>query len=291
LCGNSEKYFKQTDIMKVKNYLAVLLIAFFPVLGYCQQKQKFVISGTVKDAKTGETLTGATVGFIKPAGPGVVTNAYGYYSITMPESDYQVVISYSGYLTDTVMVRLHADIILNSALKLAGSQLQVVTVSGKRNPNLNILRTPVGVQRLNMEDIKNVPVLFGEKDVLKTIQLLPGIKSAGDGRAGFFVRGGGADQNLILLDEATVYNASHLLGFFSIFNSDAIKDISVYKGGMPASYGGRLASVEDIKMKDGNNQRFGVSGGIGLIASRLNVEGPFDKGKGSFIVSARRTYA
>ena len=277
--------------MQIRHYLAALGIILSPLIVCCQQKQKFVISGTVRDAKTGETLTGATIGFISPAGPGIVTNSYGYYSITMPESDYKVVISYSGYLTDTINVQLHANTVLNRTLSAASRQLEEVVVSGKRNSNQNILRAPVGVQRLNMEDIKNIPVLFGEKDVLKTIQLLPGIKSAGDGRSGFYVRGGGADQNLILLDEATVYNASHLLGFFSIFNSDAIKDIAVYKGGMPASYGGRLASVEDIKMKDGNNQHLGVSGGIGLIASRLNVEGPIDKGKGSFIVSARRTYA
>ena len=149
----------------------------------------------------------------------------------------------------------------------------------------------MSVERINIQEIRNVPVLFGERDVLKTIQLLPGVKSAGDGNSGFYVRGGGADQNLILLDEAPVYNASHLLGFFSTFNSDAIKNVTLYKGAMPPQYGGRLSSVVDIKMNDGNNQDFGVSGGIGLIASRLNVEGPLQKDKSSFLVSARRTYA
>src|SRR6267154_3779318 len=168
-------------------------------------------------------------------------------------------------------------------------QLQEVVVSASRKDN-NITKTLPGVQRLSTDDIKNIPVLFGEKDILKTIQLLPGIVAAGDGKAGFFVRGGDADQNLILLDEATVYNASHLLGFFSVFNSDAIKDIQIYKAGMPADYGGRLSSVEDIHMNDGNHQKFGMSGGLGLIASRLTAEGPLFDHKGSFIVSARRTY-
>src|SRR6267154_5102570 len=168
-------------------------------------------------------------------------------------------------------------------------QLQEVVVSASRKDN-NITKTLPGVQRLNMDDIKDLPVLLGEKDVLKTIQLLPGIKSAGDGKSGFFVRGGGSDQNLILLDEATVYNASHLLGFFSVFNSDAIKDVTLYKGGMPANYGGRLSSVVDIKMKEGNNRNLEVSGGLGLISSRLNIEGPLVKNKGSFAINARRTY-
>jgi outer membrane receptor protein involved in Fe transport len=161
-------------------------------------------------------------------------------------------------------------------------------ISAKDN---DITQTLPGMQKISINEIKNVPVLFGEKDVLKTIQLLPGIKSAGEGSSGFFVRGGAADQNLILLDEATVYNASHLLGFFSTFNSDAIKDVSVYKGDMPAQYGGRLSSLLDIKMKDGNDKDYVVSGGIGLISSRLNVQGPIVKNKGSFMVSARRTYA
>ena len=149
----------------------------------------------------------------------------------------------------------------------------------------------MSVERINVQEIKNIPVLFGERDVMKTIQFLPGVKSAGEGNSGFYVRGGAADQNLILLDEAPVYNASHLLGFFSTFNSDAIKNVTLYKGGMPAQYGGRLSSVVDIKMNDGNNQDFGVSGGIGLIASRLNIEGPMQKDKSSFLLSGRRTYA
>jgi len=193
----------------------------------------------------------------------VVTNAYGFYSITVPAGQYSMVISFSGYATDTVSLNLEQNTVVNRMMSAGGSQMQEVVVTGRKGNN--ILVTPPGVQHLNMDDIKDLPVLLGEKDVLKTIQLLPGVKSAGDGKSGFFVRGGGADQNLILLDEATVYNASHSLGFFSVFNSDAIKDVTLYKGGMPANFGGRLASVEDIKMKDGNDQKMGVSGGIGLI--------------------------
>src|SRR5882757_4031836 len=269
--------------------LSALLIILFPLALWAQPKHGFSVSGTIKDKKTGETLSGATVGFLEHPGLGVVTNSYGFYSITIPEGKYSMVISFSGYAIDTIALDLKQNIVQNRSMSATNNQMQEVVVTSSRRGN-NMLKTPPGVQRLSMEDIKNVPVLFGEKDVLKTIQLLPGIKSSGDGKSGFFVRGGGADQNLILLDEATVYNASHLLGFFSVFNSDAIKDIAVYKGGMPANYGGRLASVEDIKMKDGNDQKFQASGGIGLIASRLNLEGPIVKDKGSFIVSARRTY-
>src|SRR5216684_1504664 len=253
--------------MAMKKTLPALMILLLPMALFAQSPPNFSVSGTIKDKTSGETLSGATIGFPDHPGLGVVTNAYGFYSITIPAGKYSMVISFSGYAADTIVLDLRQNIVLNRNMSTANNALQEVVVSARKGNN--ILRTPPGVQRLAMEDIKNVPVLLGEKDVLKTIQLLPGIKSAGDGKSGFFVRGGGADQNLILLDEATVYNASHLLGFFSVFNSDAIKDIAIYKGGMPANYGGRLASVEDIKMRDGNDQKFGMSGGIGLIASRL----------------------
>jgi TonB dependent receptor/CarboxypepD_reg-like domain/TonB-dependent Receptor Plug Domain len=275
--------------MTKKHRMPALLLVLFPLILCAQSKPGFSVSGTIKDKKTGETLTGATIGFVEHPGLGVVTNAYGFYSITIPEGIYTMVVSFSGYATDTTQLELKKNTVLNRSMGATNSQLEQVVVTGSRKTN-NILKTPPGLQRLSVEDIKDVPVLLGEKDVLKTIQLLPGIKSAGDGSSGFYVRGGNSDQNLILLDEATVYNASHLLGFFSVFNSDAIKDVSVYKGGMPASYGGRLASVEDIKMKDGNDQKLTGSGGIGVIASRLNLEGPIVKDNGSFMVSARRTY-
>lgn len=250
---------------------------------------KHTISGTVRDKKSGETLIGATVILLGQKGTGALTNSYGFYSLTAPAGNYSLVTSFSGFANDTVRFSLTKDITRSIALASENAQLQEVIVTARKNDN--ITRTLPGVQKLSMEEIKNVPILFGERDVLKIIQLLPGIKSGGDGQAGFFVRGGSADQNLILLDEATVYNASHLLGFFSTFNSDAIKDVTIYKGDMPAQYGGRLSSLLDIKMNDGNNKDFHVSGGVGLIASRLNVEGPIVKNKGSFIISARRTYA
>ncbi len=247
------------------------------------------VSGTVRDKKSGETLIGASVILLGQKGTGALTNSYGFYSLTAPDGNYSLVISFSGFANDTVRFSLTNNITRSVALASENARLEEVIVTARRNDN--ITRTLPGVQKLSMEEIKNVPVLFGERDVLKTIQLLPGIKSGGEGQAGFFVRGGSADQNLILLDEATVYNASHLLGFFSTFNSDAIKDVTIYKGDMPAQYGGRLSSLLDIKMNDGNNKEFHVSGGVGLIASRLNVEGPIVKNKGSFIISARRTYA
>lgn len=265
------------------------MLLFFPAALFAQSKGKFTISGTIKDKASGERLSGASISFLQKPGMGVTTNSYGFYSITLPEGNWTLLASFSGYTLDSVNVALTGNKVVNLQMSTGRNQMQEVVVTSRRSNN--ILRTPAGVQHLSMEDIKDIPVLLGEKDVLKTMQLLPGIKSGGDGKTGFFVRGGGADQNLILLDEATVYNAAHLLGFFSVFNSDAIKDITLYKAGMPASYGGRLASVEDIKMRDGNDQQFHVNGGIGLIASRINVEGPITKGKGSFMISARRTYA
>jgi len=243
----------------------------------------------VKDQNTGETLIGASIILLENPEMGVLSNGYGFYSITAPERNYTLVASFSGYKNDTVKVSLTKNIMVPVNLSPAGTELQEVVITARRNDN--ITRTLPGMQKLSIEEIKDVPVIFGEKDILKTIQLLPGIKSGGDGSTGFFVRGGSADQNLILLDEATVYNASHLLGFFSTFNSDAIKDVTIYKGDMPAQFGGRLSSLLDITMKDGDDKNYKVSGGIGVIASRINVEGPIVKNKGSFMISARRTYA
>ncbi|MFM9909186.1 MAG: TonB-dependent receptor plug domain-containing protein, partial [Chitinophagaceae bacterium] len=220
---------------------------------------------------------------------GTATNTYGFFSITVPKGDYTMLVSYAGYTTITEKIELTENKQLS--FELTGSNVIEAVIVTNRKKNENVTKAIMGVEKLNMTEINQLPVLFGERDILKSIQLLPGIKSAGEGNSGFFVRGGGADQNLILLDEAPVYNASHLLGFFSTFNSDAIKDVTLYKGGMPAQYGGRLSSVVDIKMKDGNNKDYDVSGGVGLISSRLTIEGPIVKEKGSFIVSGRRTYA
>jgi hypothetical protein len=264
-----------------------IFLVFFDSV--CAQQQ-YTINGYVRDAKTGEELIGATVSIKELSGKGASTNAYGFYSLTIPSGHYQVMAQYIGYQPQIQQIDLNTSIKIDFSLSEKVNDLEEVVITSQRKDE-NVMKTQMGLQKLDAKEIKSIPVLFGEKDVLKTIQLLPGIKSAGEGSSGFNVRGGASDQNLILLDEATVYNASHLMGFFSVFNSDAIKDISVYKGNEPAEYGGRLSSVLDIKMNDGNNKKFSVNGGIGLISSRLNIEGPIIKEKGSFSISARRTYA
>jgi len=267
-----------------------LFIVSFLLLYPIFAGQLVTVSGYIRDAKTGEDLIGATVSIRELSGKGTGTNAYGYYSLSLPTGQYQITAQYMGYEPQIQQITLTIPQKIDFTLSSHDNALGEIVVTSQRK-NDNITKLEMGVQKLDIKDIKNIPVLFGEKDVLKTIQLLPGIKSAGEGSSGFNVRGGAVDQNLILLDEATVYNASHLMGFFSVFNSDAIKDIAVYKGNEPAEYGGRLSSALDIKMNDGNDKKIGVSGGIGLISSRLTVEGPLVKDKGSFIVSARRTYA
>ncbi len=251
---------------------------------------RHTISGTIYDKNSGEALIGATVILLGQPRSAVSSNAYGFYSLTAAPGSYTMIISFTGYATDTLKISLRQNLNVPVSMSIEKNELQSVVVSAHKK-NENVTRALMSVDKLSVSEIKNIPVLFGEKDILKTIQLLPGIKSAGDGNTGFYVRGGAADQNLILLDEAIVYNPSHLLGFFSVFNSDAIKDVTVYKGGMPAEYGGRLSSVVDVKMNEGNNQRFSGNGGIGLISSRLTFEGPIVKDDVSFIVSARRTYA
>lgn len=251
-------------------------------------QNKHTISGTVKDKSNGESLAGASVKILNMDG-GTLTNSYGFFSLTLPEAKYTLIVSYVGYQTFSQKINLNKDVPIAVELTVSGTLDEIVINAGKKNDN--ITKPLMGVEKLDINMINQLPVIFGEKDILKSIQLLPGIKSAGEGNSGFYVRGGSADQNLILLDEAPVYNASHLLGFFSTFNSDAIKDINLYKGGMPAQYGGRLSSVVDIKMKDGDNKNYDVNGGLGLISSRLNVQGPIVKDKGSFIISGRRSYA
>ena len=270
---------------------SVLLFLFpFLFIHVTQAQTRFTVSGTVKEKKSGEVLISCTVYLLEIPKSGTMSNSYGFYSISAPAGTYTMIASFAGYRQDTIKITLDKNMSMVIELEQKATELQEVVVSSKKR-NENVIRPLAGVQKLSVSDIKNVPVIFGEKDVLKTIQLLPGVKAAGEGNSGFYVRGGAADQNLILLDEATVYNPAHLLGFFSAFNSDAIKDLTLYKGAMPAEYGGRLSSVVDIKMNDGNNKDYHVSGGLGLIASRLTVEGPIVKDKGSFIISARRTYA
>lgn len=273
--------------MQMASPLFTIFIIFTTITTYAQKKA--TINGTVKDAATGETLIGASVTLQEFSAVGTATNNYGFYSLSVTEGEYTILFTCVGYNTVAQKVSLHKNQVVNISLS-PKNDLQEVVVKAKRLSNDNVVSPQMGMDKLNMSQINQVPVLLGERDILKTITLLPGIKSAGEGNTGFYVRGGGSDQNLILLDEAPIYNASHLLGFFSTFNSDAIKDVSIYKGGMPAEYGGRLSSVLDIKMNDGNDKGFGVQGGIGLISSRIKVEGPLVKDKGSFMVSARRTY-
>lgn len=273
---------------RLRRFLLSVLFCSIPFLLLAQARH--TVSGTVRDLATGETLIGASVLFPDHPRDAVLSNAYGFYSIHAAAGKYQMVVSFTGYTGDTIRLLLDRDTVIDVNLAAATRQLQEVVVTGNRNTN-NVSRPLMGVQKLSISEIKDVPVIFGEKDILKTIQLLPGVQSGGDGSSGFYVRGGSVDQNLILLDEATVYNPSHLLGFFSTFNSDAIKDVTLYKGAIPAEFGGRLASVLDVRMNDGNTKDYVVSGGVGLISSRLNVEGPTADGGGSFIISARRTYA
>lgn len=251
---------------------------------------KHTLSGTITDATTGESLIGTSVTVKELSGTGVTTNAYGYFSLTLPEGKYTFTITYLGYNTIVFPISLNENKLMNFKLEPNSQMLNDVEITAQRK-NHNITSNEIGMEKLEVKEIAKIPVLFGEADIMKTLKLTPGIKSAGEGSGGMFVRGGNNSQNLILLDEATVYNADHLLGFFSTFNSDAIKDIQMFKGTAPAEYGGRISSVLDIKMNDGNNQNYHVGGGIGLISSRLNVEGPIEKDKSSFLITARRTYA
>lgn len=267
----------------------LLIICFLsPIWSIAQQK--FSISGSIKDITSGEELIGAAVLVKELPGTGVVANAYGFYTLELPVGEYTLRFQYTGYELKEQKVKLDKSMKLNVELKPKNSELKEVEITAEK-PDESLSRVTMGVEKLSAKEIKMIPVLFGEADLLKTLQLLPGVKSAGEGNTGFFVRGGSADQNLILLDEAPVYNASHLLGFFSVFNSDAVKEATLYKGTMPTEFGGRIASVLDVKMNEGNQKKLNVLGGVGLIASRLTVEAPIVKDKSSFIVSGRRTYA
>ena len=278
------------NIAQKKGYLLLILttLCIFQIQ-FAIGQEKFVINGNLKDQLTGEVIIRAVVRIEELPNLGVLTNEYGFYAIALPKGKYNLLITQLGYEKYKQQVTLEENISLNIFLKPANLLKEVVVESGRKNDNL--LKAQMGTESLDIKAINKIPVIFGEKDILKTLQLLPGVKSAGEGNSGFYVRGGSSDQNLILLDEAPVYNASHLLGFFSTFNSDAIKDVTLIKGNAPAQYGGRLSSVLDVKMKDGNNQDLNVNGGIGLIASRISVEGPLQKDKSSFIISGRRTYA
>lgn len=267
-------------------FICILLFCFSSL----KAQNRYTISGYVKDASSGEQLIGATIRSFGSVSAATRSNEYGFFSLTLPQGSYELKIGIVGYTLDSRNLTLTQNQQIQVDLKPEDNNLsEVVIRSGSQPEKVNSVK--MGVEKLSMKEIDRIPVLFGERDLIKVVQLLPGVKSAGEGNSGFFVRGGAADQNLILLDEATVYNPSHLLGFFSTFNSDAIKDVTLLKGINPANYGGRLSSVMDVRMNDGNNQQLRVNGGIGIIASRLTVEGPIVKNKGSFLISGRRTYA
>ena len=270
----------------MKNYILSLALLLLGTMAFAQD---FTLSGYMRDAESGEELLYATVS-VDGTTDGVTTNLYGFYSLTLPKGEYKINYSYVGYETQTVDIILDKDLTKDVEMGSGAQQLAEVVVKAKQEDE-NITNTEVSVVSLDMKKAKKLPVLMGEQDVLKTVQLLPGVSSNSEGGSGFFVRGGETDQNLILLDEAPVYNASHLLGFFSVFNSDALKDVKLYKGGIPAQYGGRASSVMDIRMKNGNMKKWEASGGVGIISSRLTLEGPIVEDKGSIMVSGRRTYA
>ncbi|MDX1940075.1 MAG: TonB-dependent receptor [Saprospiraceae bacterium] len=265
-----------------------LLLSIMLSLRFSSFSQPYIISGTVTDSSNGETLIGATVA-VAALNIGTLTNEYGFYSIGLSIQDSILLeFSYVGFQTVQRIIYLTDNLKLNVALD-RGIELEEVVIKASSFQE-KMQSTEMSVEEINTRQTKAIPVILGESDVLKVIQLKPGIPSGSEGTTGLFVRGGGSDQNLIVLDEATVYNANHLFGFFSTFNTDAVKDLKLYKGGFPAQYGGRLSSVIDVKLKEGNNQEFSGSGGLGLIASRLTLEGPIQQGESSFIISGRRTY-
>tara|TARA_R110002096_G_scaffold101565_1_gene224645 strand:+ start:5630 stop:8005 length:2376 start_codon:yes stop_codon:yes gene_type:complete len=256
---------------------------------FLNAQDKYTISGTISEEKSNETLIGVNILFPEIQA-GTTTNEYGFYSITLPEGNYNIVISYLGYASKTEIIKLTDDISKNYALSDSAESLEEIVIT-ENIERLNIKAPQMSVNKLTSTTIKEIPVVFGEADIIKAITLLPGVTSAGEGASGFNVRGGAADQNLILLDEAIIYNSSHLFGFFSVFNPDAIKDLKLYKGGIPARYGGRVSSVLDIYQKEGNSKEFKMNGGIGLVSSRLLAEGPLKKDKGSFLFGGRSSYA
>ena len=267
-------------------YTLILLLGF---LFNANSQDKFTFSGYVSDAYNNETLIGVNI-LIPDQNLGTTTNEYGFFSITIPEGEYNIFISYLGFKTISENIILDKDITQNFQLEESIEELNEVIIL--ENAEKIKLRSPqMSVNRLSINTIKQIPVVLGEVDVIKSITLLPGVTSAGEGASGFNVRGGAADQNLILLDEATIFNSSHLFGFFSVFNPDAIKDIKLYKGGIPAKYGGRVSSVLDIYQKEGNSKSFHLNGGIGSVSSRLLAEGPIVKDKGSFLFGGRSSYA
>ncbi|MEM9928203.1 MAG: TonB-dependent receptor [Bacteroidota bacterium] len=265
--------------------LTFLLVALASSLS---AQERVTVKGYVKDASNGETLIGATV-FLNGTTKGTTTNEYGFYSLTVDPGNYTLVASYLGFEDQRREVELIGNFTFDFELAESGTQLAEVVVTAEEEDQ-NVSTVQMSVEQLNMNTIERLPALLGEVDVLRSIQLLPGVTSVGEGAAGFNVRGGSIDQNLVILDEAPVFNSSHLFGFFSVFNPDAVKGVKLYKGGIPARYGGRLSSILDVRMKEGNNKQFEAQGGIGTIFSRLSIEAPIVKDKSSFLLAGRRSY-
>ena len=276
--------FRHDDCLHMKTLLSLFFISF-SFLVFAQKKA--TVSGYITDARSGEALGIARI-FVKELKTGTVVNNYGFYSLTLPVGIYQIEYRCDGFTTVEKTIDLQANQTISLELEMAVQEIKDIRVSGKRSDNVNSAK--LGQMELKMDQVKTLPAFMGEVDVVKTLQLLPGVSSVSEGGQGFYVRGGGPDQNLVLLDEGVVYNAAHLFGFFSVFNADAINSVNLIKGGMPANYGGRLSSVLEVNMNEGNLKKFKVKGGIGAISSRLTVEGPLKKDRGSFMVSARRTY-
>jgi len=270
-------------------FLTLLLLGTSHLLIAQKNPGKPTLSGYVRDASTGEDLIGATIK-VKQLGTGAVTNVYGFYSLTVDPGFYTFEVSFIGYQTFIDSFQMDQSKTLNFTLTSSDKVLEEFVISATKEDQ-NVTDVQMSVEKMSISTIKDIPQLLGEADVIKSIQLRPGVTSVGEGASGFNVRGGNIDQNLILLDEAPVYNSSHLFGFFSVFNPDAIKDVTLYKGGIPSKYGGRLSSVMDVRQRDGNDKKFSGTGGIGLLFSRLTLEGPLVKDKVSFLVSGRRSYA
>jgi hypothetical protein len=261
-----------------------------PVMGDGEPNAvRYTISGYIKDAENGEVLIGATV-YIQELKSGTSSNAYGFYSLSIPAGQYNLSYSYIGYQTQKMAIDLKSNISSDVEMSPEQKNIGEVIIKGERI-DANVKKAEMSVAKLDMVTIKKIPALMGEVDLIKVIQMLPGVLPTSEGTSGFSVRGGGNDQNLVILDEATVYNASHLMGFFSVFNNDAIRDVKLYKGDIPPNYGGRLSSVLDVRMKEGNNKKISATGGIGLISSRLTIEGPLGSERTSFLISGRRSYA
>ncbi len=277
---------RMNHVLFLRKYAPLI---FFIACTFLSAQEKFTLSGTISEASSNETLIGVTLVFPELS-TGVTTNEYGFYSITLPEGEYEVIISYLGFQDIRERISLIENIKKDYRLVEEMSELDEVVVTDDVE-RLDIKKPQISVNSLSSQTIKQVPVVLGEADIIKSLILLPGVTNAGEASSGFNVRGGAADQNLILLDEAIVFNSSHLFGFFSVFNPDAIKDVKLFKGGIPARYGGRVSSVLDIFQKEGNSKELKVSGGIGAVASRLLIEGPIDKDRTAFLVGGRASYA